>query len=77
MVKCPLIVQWVVTSICSGGIVLFNDAINYSVGYMLKDKTNNERRNLLPLFHELLLPIRHKRSVLRQYSIYHSLCPTD
>ena len=49
---------------------LFNEILNtlhfrfYGVGYMVKDHSNNDRRNSLPLLHELYSPISSKGSIV-------------
>ena len=56
------------------GNVLFNDALNtfylqlYGIRHMVKDNSDNERRNLLPPLHGLLFLIS------RFFYMYH---PTD
>ena len=65
------------------GNVLFNDSLNtfylrlYGVGYMVKNHSDSERGNLLPLLHGLLFPISSKgyfymKSSHRKDSTYHA-----
>ena len=64
------------------GNVLFNDALStfYGVGHMVKDHSDSERGNPLPL-HGLLFPIKSKGSFIctihRENSTYHGLCYTS
>ena len=69
------------------GNVLFNDAFNtfylrlYGVWHMVKDHSDSERGNSLPL-HRILFPISSKVFILytssqRQNNTYHGLCYTS